>query len=118
MYFRSSRAIRTIAPLAALALLHAIGRFIGDPRPTGLFLRLLLSGWLAGLGAAYALTWVGHELGRKLLPTWGVGSSLGFLLDNVQVLSSQPPPDAIQIWNWVGVGLGVALAVTAFAAKD
>lgn len=115
---RSARAVRAIAPLAALALLHAFGRFIGDPRPIAGIIRPLMALWFAGLGATYALTWVGHELGRKLLPVWGVASSVGFLLDNAGFLSSVETPPGIVAWNWVGVGLGLALAATAFAVRD
>lgn len=112
------RSVRAVAPLAALALIHAMGRFIGDPREVAGIIRPLVALWFAGLGATYALTWVGHGLGRRLLPLWGVASSIGFLLDNANVLSTTPTPPSIVSWNWVGVGLGLALAATAFAARD
>lgn len=118
MYFRPDRSVRTIAPLAALALVHAFGRYIGDPRPVDGIIRPLMAIWFAGLGATYALTWVGHGLGRRLMPLWGFGSALGFLLDNANVLSAVPVPPGMVAWNWVGVGLGVALAVTAIAARN
>lgn len=88
------RSVRTVAPLAALALIHAV----------------------VASSATYALTWVGHTLGRRLLPLWGIATSIGFLLDNANLLSITPTPPNIVSWNWVGVGL--ALAATAFAARD
>jgi hypothetical protein len=118
MYFRPAKSVRTIAPLAALALLHAFGRYIGDPRDVEGLIRPLMAIWFAGLGATYALTWVGHDLGRRMMPVWGIGSALGFLLDNAGLLSIAPTPQIVIAWNWVGVGLGVALAVTALAARN
>ncbi len=109
---------RVILPLAVLALIHAFGRYVFDPRPVdGLLLRPLLAIWFTGLGVTYTLTWVGHDLGRKLLLVWGIASSIGFLADNFSILSATPPPAEILPWNWLGVGLGIALAVTAYAAR-
>jgi hypothetical protein len=53
-----------------------------------------------------------------MMPVWGIGSALGFLLDNAGLLSIAPTPQIVIAWNWVGVGLGVALAVTALAARN
>lgn len=109
---------RTIMPLAVLALLHAFGRYVFDPRAVdGLLLRPLLAIWFTGLGVTYTLTWVGHDLGRKLLLVWGIASSIGFLADNFAILSPTPPPAEILPWNWIGVGLGIALAVTAYSTR-
>lgn len=111
-------AVRVILPLAVLALLHAFGRYVFDPRPVdGLLLRPLLAIWFTGLGVTYALTWVGHDMGRKLLLVWGILSSVGFLADNLNVLSLTPTPPEIVPWNWLGVGLGVSLAVTAYSTR-
>jgi hypothetical protein len=115
---RSSMNVRAIWPLAVIALLHAFGRYVFDPRPVdGLLLRPLLAIWFTGLGVTYTLTWIGHDLGRKLLLVWGIASAIGFLADNVGVLSPIPPAE-VTPWNWMGVGLGIALAVTAYATRN
>jgi len=109
--------MRVLAPLATIALVHAFGRFVGDPRPITGILRPLLALWMTGLGASYALTLVGHEWSRRMLIIWGVGSAIGFGADNFGLLSASAPA-GIVAWNWVGVGLGIALAVTAYAMKE
>jgi hypothetical protein len=63
------RSVRAVAPLAALALIHAVGRFVGDPREISGIIRPLMALWFAGLGATYALTWVGVGLGLALAAT-------------------------------------------------
>ena len=115
---RPSMNVRMIWPLAAIALLHAFGRYVFDPRPVeGVLLRVLLAIWFAGLGVTYTLTWIGHDLGRRLLLIWGIASSIGFLLDNLAILSV-PPPREVEPWNWMGFGLGIVLAVMAYATRN
>jgi hypothetical protein len=119
MRTRNANAVRVILPLAVLALLHAFGRYVFDPRPVdGFLLRPLLAIWFTGLGVTYALTWVGHDLGRKLLLVWGVLSSLGFLADNLNILSRVPTPPEVVPWNWLGVGLGISLAVISYSTRN
>jgi hypothetical protein len=119
MRSRNANAVRVILPLAVIALLHAFGRYIFDPRPVdGFLLRPLLAIWFTGLGATYALTWVGHDLGRRLLLVWGILSSVGFLADNIGILSTTPTPLEVVPWNWLGVGLGISLAVMAYSTRN
>src|SRR5262245_42275334 len=110
---------RTLLPLASIVLIHAFGRYVFDPRSVdGFLLRPLLSIWFVGLGVTMTLTWVNHPFSRRLLLVWGGLTALGFLLDNIGILSLEPTPAGIVAWNWVGVGLGVALAVVAYMAKE
>jgi hypothetical protein len=109
--------MRAIMPLATIVLIHAFGRYVGDPRPIdGVILRVVLSLWFVGLGVTYTLTWIGDQRGRQLLVGWGALSALGFFLDNLAILAA-PPPQSIVAWNWVGVGLGIALAVVAYTSQ-
>ncbi len=115
-----SNPLNTLTPLAALAaiaLIHAAIRYIIDPRPIDGIVRPLIAIWFAGLGATYALTWVGHDLGRKLLPIWGIGSMIGFLLDAFGLLSGTPS-DVVQALNWMGLGLGIVLAVLSYTMRN
>jgi hypothetical protein len=108
---------RVLTPLAALALLLAAVRYVGDPRPIDGIIRPLIALWFAGLGATYALLWTGHDLGRRLLGIGGIATALAFLLDSVGVLSSTPPGTMVNAMNWIGVGLGIALAVVGFTSQ-
>jgi hypothetical protein len=110
------RNARVLAPLALLALIHAVVRYIGDPRPIDGLIRPLIAIWFAGLGATYALLWVNNDRGRRLLPIWAIGGSLGFLLDNLGILSPMPPGTLMTALNWVGLGLNIALAVIGFTS--
>lgn|SRR5574341_266748 len=117
MRSENRRSLRIILPLAILVLIHAFGRYVGDPRPAdGPVLRALLSLWFTALGVTYTLTYSGSDTGRKLLLVWGILTSVGFLADNLGIMPAQPPTPAVAAWNWVGVGLGMALAFTAYAA--
>lgn len=112
-----SNTLTPLAALAAIALIHAAIRYIIDPRPIDGIVRPLIAIWFAGLGATYALTWVGHDLGRKLLPIWGIGSMIGFLLDAFGLLSGTPS-DVVQALNWMGLGLGIVLAVLSYTMRN
>jgi hypothetical protein len=114
----SSNPLTSLTPLAALALIHATVRYIADDRPIDGIMRPLIAVWFTGLGATYALNWVGHDLGRKLLPIWGVGSMVGFLLDALGILAERPPNDFIQALNWMGVGLGIVLALMSYTMRN
>lgn len=107
-----------LAALAALALIHALLRYVTDPRHIDGIVRPLIAVWFTGLGATYALNWVGHDLGRRLLPIWGIGSMVGFLLDALGILSPDSPTDFIQALNWMGVGLGVVLALMSYTMRN
>ena len=112
------RTVRILAPLAALALIHAAVRYIADPRAIDGLIRPLMAVWFAGLGATYALIWVGHDLGMRWLPMFGIASAVGFLLDNLGVLSAHPTPPGMTALNWIGLGLGLSLSVLGFALRE
>lgn len=111
-------ALTPLTALALLALLHTALRYIIDPRSIDGILRPLIALWFTGLGATYALTWVGHDLGRKLLPVWGIASVIGYLLDALGVMSSNAPSDLVQALNWMGVGLGIVLALMGYTFRN
>lgn len=109
---------RTLGALATFVLLHAFVRYVIDPRAIdGAVLRVLLSIWFVGLGVTYTLTWMAHPMSRRLLLIWSIGSAMGFLLDNIGILTANPPSTTITALNWMGVGLGMALAVVGYTTS-